>query len=151
MLWVSLMSVTMSINLIFSECVILSFLSWINWEVTQVFIGACKSPKSAFSRWKMALLWFTYNGTKSQKRWIALECFAQGDHYHTTEGNSLKDSFIQNEVQHQKLLGNILAINSTVASSPRLSQIPKVIDVLRVLETHGEYCVYLGLPRLHWQ
>ena len=89
------------------------------------------------------------NGTKSQKQWIAFECFAQGDHYHTIEGTSLKDNFIQNEVQQQKLLGNILAINSIVASSPRLSQIPKVIDVLRDLETHGEYRVNLALPRLH--
>ena len=50
---------------------------------------------------------------------MASECCAQGDHHHMVEGSSLKDSFIQNEVQLQKLLGNILALNSIVAKSPK--------------------------------
>lgn len=66
----------------------------------------------------MALLWFVDSGTESET-WMASECCAWGDLHHRAEGSSLKDSFIQNEVQLQKLLGNILALNSIVAKSPK--------------------------------
>ena len=51
--------------------------------------------------------------------WMASECCAWGDLDHRAEGSSLKDSFIQNEIQLQKLLDNILALNSIAAKSPK--------------------------------
>lgn len=105
--------------------------------VTQVLIDACNFPETASPVWRVI------NVTHVQWHWDSQTLglspvLCQVDQHQASGGASLRVTAIMKYLC-RNLWATVYHVTSIAASALRPSEIPKVVDVLSVLETYREY------------